>query len=386
MFSRMELDSLMTADVPVAVSIYLPTHVKGREIRQDSIRLKNLADEAEAKLIEHGLRRPEAEEVLAPARALVGKEEFWRYQDLGLALFLAPGFSAIHQVPAVVPEMVMVGHRFHVRPLLPVLAFDGQFFLLTVTARQARLFHGTKHRLAEIDLPQMPQSIAEVQEESDYQNMRHSPPVARPHSGQPGGVPTTHNFGETPEEMRKTQLIEHLNRIDAALKEFFGGEQSPLVLAAEPEIDGHFRSVSELRNLLPDGIQANPEALSTEELHARAYAIVRPGFEEGLRSALAHFKSLSGNANPKASTRPDEILKGANDSRVDALFLSDDAALWGRVTDQGELTAAHTEPRSDDEDLADFAAVQTLQHGGVVYHVTPQELPPGTAMAAVFRW
>jgi hypothetical protein len=230
MFSRMELDSLMTADVPVAVSLYLPTHVKGREIRQDSIRLKNLTDAAEAK------------------------------------------------------------------------------------------------------------------------------------------------------------LIEYLSRIDTALRDFLAGEQPPLILAAEPEIDGHFRSVTQLRNLLPETIQCNPEALSPEELHARAYAIVRPGFEEGLRSALAHFKSLQGNRNSKASIRPEEIVKGANDSRVDALFLAEGAALWGRVTDQGELTAAHTEPRSDDEDLTDFAAVQTLQHGGVVYHVPPQELPPGAAMAAVFRW
>src|SRR5690606_3179384 len=106
------------------------THVKGREIRQDPIRLKNLSDEAEEKLIAFGMRRPEARDILAPARDLVGDEGFWRYQDEGLAVFLAPDFSRILKVPIEVPELAVVGHRFHTKPLLPALAFDGRFHVV----------------------------------------------------------------------------------------------------------------------------------------------------------------------------------------------------------------------------------------------------------------
>ena len=42
MFLRTDLDELLACDAQSAVSIYLPTHRAGREIRRDSIRLRNL--------------------------------------------------------------------------------------------------------------------------------------------------------------------------------------------------------------------------------------------------------------------------------------------------------------------------------------------------------
>ena len=57
MFSRSDLDELVAMDARPAVSIYLPTHIAGREIRQDP----------------------------------------WRHQQQGLAAFLAPGFNRIHK-------------------------------------------------------------------------------------------------------------------------------------------------------------------------------------------------------------------------------------------------------------------------------------------------
>jgi hypothetical protein len=43
MFSRSDLDELVAMDARLAASIYLPTHIAGREIRQDPIRLKTCA-------------------------------------------------------------------------------------------------------------------------------------------------------------------------------------------------------------------------------------------------------------------------------------------------------------------------------------------------------
>jgi hypothetical protein len=42
MFSRSDLDEVVAIDAQPAVSLYLPTHIAGREIRQDPIRLKDL--------------------------------------------------------------------------------------------------------------------------------------------------------------------------------------------------------------------------------------------------------------------------------------------------------------------------------------------------------
>src|SRR5438093_10180068 len=74
------------------VSLFLPTHRAGKEILQDSIRLKNLLKDAEKQLLANGFTAVEARELLAPLRPLAQRRSFWRLQSDGLAVFLSPGF------------------------------------------------------------------------------------------------------------------------------------------------------------------------------------------------------------------------------------------------------------------------------------------------------
>jgi hypothetical protein len=96
MFLANDLDELLACDPQPAVSIYVPTHQAGREVRQDAIRLRNLLSAA-TKRLGAAQRGPEIARLLEPAAAVVDDEDFWRYQDQGLAVFLAPGFDRIHK-------------------------------------------------------------------------------------------------------------------------------------------------------------------------------------------------------------------------------------------------------------------------------------------------
>ncbi|RPJ11944.1 MAG: hypothetical protein EHM37_10145 [Deltaproteobacteria bacterium] len=40
-------------------------------------------------------------------------------------------------------ELAVVSHRFHVKPLLPVLTSDGTFYILALSQNQLRLLEGT---------------------------------------------------------------------------------------------------------------------------------------------------------------------------------------------------------------------------------------------------
>ena len=70
MFLRNDLDELLACEARPAVSIFLPTHKAGREIRQDSIRLRNLLGTA-AQRLGADRRSPAVEALLEPARRLV---------------------------------------------------------------------------------------------------------------------------------------------------------------------------------------------------------------------------------------------------------------------------------------------------------------------------
>ena len=65
---------------------------------------------------------------------------FWQHQDRGLALFLDGNGLRSFQVPLPLTEQVVAGPRFHLKPLLPLLAADWTFRVLTVTAGQPVLY------------------------------------------------------------------------------------------------------------------------------------------------------------------------------------------------------------------------------------------------------
>jgi hypothetical protein len=141
MFSRSDLEELVKLDGQPAISIYLPTHLAGREVRQDPIRLKNLLSAA-AKRLMASRRLPEINALLSPAQRLVEDGAFWRrqqHEQQGLAIFLAPGFDRVFQLPIAVHEEIMLGSYFHIKPLLPILEDAGPFWLLTISASHARL-------------------------------------------------------------------------------------------------------------------------------------------------------------------------------------------------------------------------------------------------------
>ena len=180
MFTRSDLTALMDATPDLGVSIFLPTHVRGAEIRQDPIRLKNLAAEARDKLLAAGLRRAEADGMLAPATALVEDYKFWQRQSHGLAVFLDGARARHHKVPLPLPEKAVVGPGFYVRPLLPVLAADGAFLVLAITADRVRLFEASRFAITEDEGADLPGDLGEVMGESDYENPLQAGPANRP--------------------------------------------------------------------------------------------------------------------------------------------------------------------------------------------------------------
>src|SRR5205085_7810189 len=238
MFSRSDLDELVAVDNAPAVSLYLPTHVAGREIRQDPIRLKNLLSSA-AERLAATWRRPEIEELLEPAGSLAGDEDFWRHQQQGLAVFLAPGFNRIHKLPVPVPEETFLADHFHIKPLLPLLEDAGLFWLLTISAKRTGLYRGSRWEFAEAREIDLPQGVGKIRGMTAYEETQYASPV-----GRRGTLAHAQSFCEAPEELRKSELIEFLHRVAAAVQPRLKGNRAPVILAAHPEIQGHFREIA----------------------------------------------------------------------------------------------------------------------------------------------
>src|SRR3954447_22402150 len=389
MFLRDDLDELLACDSRPAVSIYLPTHKAGREIRQDSIRLRNLLGTAAARL-GTDRRSPDVDSLLEPARRLVEDEEFWRHQEQGLAIFIAPGFERVHKLPIEVAEEVAIGTHFCIRPLLPILDPTGWFWLLTITAGRTRLYRGSRWTIGEFGGVDLPQGVEEIYNETVFQEQHYTRPDARPQRSGAGGLSHAQSFGASPEDLRKGLLLQMLRRIAGIVEPVIRRDPAPVILAAQPEIQGNFRQMASWKELLQEGIQDNPDAMSDEQLREKAWALLDPARDKDRGDALGRLNGLIGTGNGKAATTPEDIVKAARDGRVERLFLLPGRPVWGKLieTENGaeDCVVAHDEPAEGDDDLLNYAAVMTLRQGGAVTLVEPAQLPQPGPAAAILRY
>jgi hypothetical protein len=60
--------------------------------------------------------------------------------------------------------------------------------------------------------------------------------------------------------------------------------------------------------------------------------------------------------------------------------------VWGTYDTTSGLVELHDEPAPRDQDVLDFAAVQTLVNGGTLFAVEKQDVPGGNTVAAVLRY
>ena len=386
MFLNHDLDELVACELRPALSIYMPTHPAGREIRQDEIRLRNLLAEATKRLGAQRRRGPEVAELLEPARRLVDDEEFWRYQNRGLALFLAPGFERVHKLPIEVQEELTIGNHFRIKPLLSLVDPGGWYWVLTVTAGRTRLYQGSRWTFAEFGGLDLPQGVDEIYDESVYEEAHHAAPMGRPQRSGAPGLAKAQSFGPAPDELHKSQLIEFMRRVAAAVEPVFRRNPAPVILAAAPEIQGNFRELVRWKDLLPEGIRENPDAMTPDDLHRKAWGLIEPSHHKLLIDALGRLQSLLGNGDGKAITRAEDIVKAAHYGRVDRLFLADGAPLWGQFIEKEDRIVAHGTPAEGDDDLLDYAALMTLRQGGVVTLVDRTQLPPNGPAAAILRY
>ena len=225
--SRDDLELLVRQPRSSCVSLYMPTHRSGPETQQDPIRLKNLIRRAEESLVAAGIRRPDASEVLRPARELIEDEAFWRHQSDGLALFLRTGWFRCYRLPLAFEEMVVVSDRFHVSALLPLLTGDGRFFVLALSENEARLLAGTRFAVHVVNVPGLPAGVKDALRYDDPQRELGSHAAER---GGPGARVVLHGQG-IGAEVQKERLGRYLRAVDGAVRRSLREQQAPLVLA-----------------------------------------------------------------------------------------------------------------------------------------------------------
>jgi hypothetical protein len=346
----------------------MPTSRILQETGQDRIRLKNFRGDAFKRLMQdHGLRRPAAESMLLPMDELLEDETFWPYLSDGLSVFLAPDMHAVFRIALPLDPRMRIGDRFIVKPLVPILSGESTYYVLAISANAVRVFEGTRQRASEIRVSELPE------------NMTHALTMR----GREGDrAPNKQWQGD---EGQKTLYRKYFLQIDRVLRPLYGSRSEPLVIAGVEYLLPIFREACSYRNIVAEGIAGNPDELSEEDIHTRAWPLVEPILDAPRREALERL------ATPRSTERVTEdistILNAAYDGRVDTLFLNLELDLFGTFDPQTRETVVRTgEKDPGDLDLGGQAARWAHRCGGNVFSATADEIGGDYAAVAVLRY
>ena len=380
-----DLQELIETSGEWCVSLYMPTHRVGREQQQDPIRLKNLVAGAQEKLLEYGLSRPEVQELMRPAESLLANGDFWQHQSDGLAVFLASKFSQNYRLPFSFDEMMSIGNNFHVKPLLPLLSEDGQFYILALSMNEIRLFLGTRDTIDRVELGDIPTNMQEAlwMDDPEKHVDFHTGAGSTGREGKRQAV--FHGHGSKQAE-EKTNILRYFQNINRGLNDLLEEKDIPMVLAGVDYLLPIYHQANTYAGLLEEGLQGNPEGLDEITLHKSAWNLVEPIFKTGQKQKLEHFKQLYGQGNELASVDLKTVVKAANFGRVETLFVPFGVQRWGRYDSQQNKVTLEKKPTLENEDLLDFAAMHTLFNSGKVYAIQPDNLPGEGELAAILRY
>ena len=385
LLSRDDLGVLLESRPGWHVSMFMPMIQRGAATQQNPIRCKTLLRQAEEQLLAHGLRLQEAQNLVQPVQQLLANHAFWQRQSHGLGLFLAPEVFLAYRVPLPLDELVVVAHRFHIKPLLPLLNGDGHFFVLALSQKEVRLLQGTRYSISEVELQGVPQGVAAALQYEDIEKKGHHYPGSQ---GRPaGGVSPLAGHGVGIEDAThepQDAILRYFQQVDTGLRAFLRDEHAPLVLAGVEYLLPIYRRANTYPYLLAEGVTGNPEGWRPEAIQERAWAIVQPHFQRAQEDAATQYRHLVGTGRVAGDISA--IVTAAYDGRIDTLFVALGVQQWGLFHSESRTVELHQEAMAGDDDLSDLAAMYTLLRRGTVYAVAPDQMPDRTPAAAILRY
>lgn len=363
------------------VSLYLPTHRRGREVREGPIRLSNLLRDARERAIASGLATRSVTQTLMPLQDLLDDSQFWNHQAEGLALFAADGALRQYPLPYPVDELVTVGQRFNVRWLLPAIDSGQRFFVLMLSQNRVRLLQCSRQAVQDVDLPEMPRSLGDALGHDWEEKSLQFHTVGKRSAGRDDAM--FHGQGRGNDES-KSEIRRFLQAVDAELRGLLGDSDTPLVLATVGYVASIYRQVSCLPQLLPQGIDGNPDQADTDEVRRQALRIVESQRLDACEQQLARLASIA--HTPRATLDLPTVLAAARDARIEVMLVSTGKPVWGTFDPNNGAVDISDHRRANDEDLLDLAVSKSLGTGARVLGAAPDRMPKAAAVAAILRF
>lgn len=362
--TQAEFSALDAKRGDICVSIYLPTTPITRATKGDRILFKNLVSETIGQLTVAKANKRRVSTLEKLLLELNDDDRFWAYLSDGLAVFATPSNLTTFRLPVSVAAEAQISDRFHVKPLVPVLASAGNGFVLALSQGGVRLIEVTPGLAQIVRVPGLPKTMSDA--------LKRQLPRDR--------APARRLQGS---EGMKVLIGQYCRMIDRALRPVLSGQRAPLILATVTEMAAIYRANNSYPNLVKTIIKGNPEHQSARELATAARAIIKRGDKRLVRDRLAVLKE--GLKKKRSSTDLAEIAQAAVHGRVQTLLVDVGVTVPGRIgSSNGKLKLA-AKAGASSYDILDELVGLTVRAGGDVVPIGSKALSNGSPAAAILR-
>jgi len=385
--TRESLRRLLTESATPCLSLYQPTHRTFPEREQDPIRFKVLARQLEAQLRERkGVTETLIEELLKPLRALAQDQEFWNNTRDGLAAFSAPGYFEVFHLQRRVPEVALVNDRPGIRPLVRIVQSADRYQILCLSLERVRLYEGNRDGIHPVPLArEVPATLEEALGDELTAKGQSGLPQGYGRASERAGSMHAESGGSGKQDEINSDRERFFRLLDKAFLECHSRVcELPLLLAALPENQALFRSVSHNPWLLAEGIPLDPSLLNEQQLREKSWEVMQPRYLKRLEALVGQYHSLSGRG--QSSDQLNLIAQATREGRVGTLLVEADRRIAGHADQSAGQALEVDAEQSNCLDLLEELASWTIQQGGEVVVVPQERMPTRTGAAAIYRY
>ena len=246
------------------------------------------------------------------------------------------------------------------------------------------MYKADKFQITKIELSgDTPTSFSEAMRHDDPENRLQHQTISSVSGGQ---NPIYH--GHTEKDQKYKNIRRFFQQFDRGVQKAITRPELPVLLAGLEPYHPIYREVSDLTNILEEGIEVGLNDLSVSDLHQKAWEILRD--EVGSPAVLAHKTYLNLVATDKTNDNLTRLPLAAAFGRIDTLIADKSKQVWGQVNpDQNEVVIKENREGNAKKnvELLGYSIKQTLINGGEVFIMDQDSLPTDSSpVAAIMRY
>ena len=382
LMSQQEFEKLSQFTNEVCVSIFIPTQRAGHEVLEgkNRINLKSKWNEIKLQLEKKGVSAEKIKNIGSPIEELLQDMDFWRHQSDGLSIFSAEGFFNKYTLPINFEEYHYISKEFYIKPLVPILKEDGNFYLLSLQLEDVALYKATQHSIGVVYVEDLIPSRLEERVGFDYKEK-----TLQLKPQQQGEEKSGYHGHSGADNNKKNEIFRYFRAVDEGLKPVLHNKKIPLVIACQDSFFPIYKEANSYKNLYGEEAVGNPAHIDMLELQEQALKIMEPYFEKTKREKLKKFVDL--NQTVKTSASVHDIIPAIIQGKVDTLFLEKEEDIWGIYNENTLAVEVQDEQSPKNTSLMNLAAKAVIEHGGNVFLIEPEAMPEKSSkMNALYRF